>query len=96
MFIIKGTYPTMYGEMKTMQACMVGNNSNCEESWDVMVKNCYAYNVVRLEPLEKCARYCMGKHILFLIKQFCNKRISIGTYSVFLLITTNSIKRTKL
>ena len=50
-----------YDENTTMTACMVGSNSDCEESWNVTVKYCYDYNIVYLQPFHKCGRYCLGK-----------------------------------
>ena len=56
-----GTYPTEYGETAVMKACKVGNDSNCEQSWDVYVMHCHGYNTFYLKsPFEGCGRYCTG------------------------------------
>ena len=51
----------MYGENKTMTACMVGTSLDCEESWSVNVMFCYGYYVAYLKPVSRCGRYCIGK-----------------------------------
>ncbi|CAC5372516.1 unnamed protein product [Mytilus coruscus] len=56
---LNGSYPTAYGEYRTLKACRVGTISNCKDSWDVTVVNCMSYNVAYLEPVSSCGRYCM-------------------------------------
>ncbi|CAG2222323.1 OCTN [Mytilus edulis] len=56
---LEGKYPTTYGETKTMKACMVSNNTNCENKGNVTVMNCYSYNVAYLTSLNGCGRICM-------------------------------------
>ena len=50
----------MYGESTTMTACMVGNDTDCKESWPVTVMHCYGYNIAYLTQIGSCGRYCMG------------------------------------
>lgn len=50
-----------YGESTIMGACMVGNDTQCKESWEVTAINCGDYNIVYLGPTVNCGRYCMGK-----------------------------------
>jgi hypothetical protein len=59
--LIIGSYPMSYGESSIMGACMVGNDTQCKESWEVNAINCGDYNIVYLEPTVNCGRYCMGK-----------------------------------
>ncbi|XP_063404491.1 uncharacterized protein LOC134687958 [Mytilus trossulus] len=56
---LNGTYPVNINENHTMLACKVGNSSNCEDSWNVTVQNCLTFNVIYLEPVWSCGRYCM-------------------------------------
>ncbi|XP_076077826.1 uncharacterized protein LOC143048184 isoform X4 [Mytilus galloprovincialis] len=55
---LEGTYPSIYGETKTMKACMVSNNTNCENKGNVTVMNCYSFNVAYLTPFNGCGRIC--------------------------------------
>ncbi|XP_076079286.1 uncharacterized protein LOC143049568 [Mytilus galloprovincialis] len=59
---LDGLYPTTYGEMATLTACVVGNETECQHSWNVTVMHCDEYNVAYLKPyyyMTNCGRYCM-------------------------------------
>ncbi|CAC5380865.1 unnamed protein product [Mytilus coruscus] len=61
-----GAYPTAYGEISTLTACLVENDTDCHRSWNVSVMHCDSYNVAYLRPPPYdinygCGRYCMGK-----------------------------------
>lgn len=62
-----GLYPTTYGGMASLTACVVGNDTDCENSWNVTVMHCDGYNVAHLKPtyydMNSCAKYCMGEEI---------------------------------
>ena len=61
-YLSVGSYPTEYGETAVMKACKMGNDSNCEQSWDVYVMNCHGYNTFYLNSyFSGCGRYCTGK-----------------------------------
>lgn len=63
---LSGLYPTTYGEMATLTACVVGNETECQHSWNVTVMQCDGYNVAHLKPayyMMNCGRYCMGEHV---------------------------------
>ncbi|VDI75282.1 Hypothetical predicted protein [Mytilus galloprovincialis] len=59
-----GVYPTTYGEISTLTACLVVNDTDCHRSWNVSVMHCDSYNVAYLKPPPYdvnygCGRYCM-------------------------------------
>lgn len=61
---------------------MVGNDTDCENSWNVTVMHCDGYNVAKLKPTynetNRCAKYCIGEQMTVntvLIKSKCVKRI---------------------
>ncbi|VDI28389.1 Hypothetical predicted protein, partial [Mytilus galloprovincialis] len=59
---LDGTYPTTYGEISSLTACMVGNDTECGNSWNVSVMHCDGYNVAHLKSayyMTDCGRYCM-------------------------------------
>ncbi|XP_063404512.1 uncharacterized protein LOC134687976 [Mytilus trossulus] len=59
---LDGMYPTTYGEIASMTACMVGNETECGNSWNVSVMHCDGYNVAHLKPtyfMTSCSRYCI-------------------------------------
>ncbi|VDI28062.1 Hypothetical predicted protein [Mytilus galloprovincialis] len=60
---LNGLYPTIYGGMASLTACVVGNDTDCENSWNVTVIHCDGYNVAKLKPtyneINRCAKYCM-------------------------------------
>ena len=44
---------------------MVGNDTNCNETWSVPVMNCGDYNVAQLRFLdyyEPCGKYCTSEY----------------------------------
>ena len=43
-----------------MTACMVGNDTQCIETWNLTAVNCGEYNIVYLDHTEHCGRYCSG------------------------------------
>jgi len=55
-----GSYPSYDGEYVTMKACIVGYYDNCVDSWNVTVTRCRGFNLVYLEPVPYCGRFCMG------------------------------------
>jgi hypothetical protein len=44
----------MLYEQTMMKAGMVGNTTDCDESWDVMVMHCYGLIIAYLSPVEHC------------------------------------------
>ncbi|CAG2191817.1 unnamed protein product [Mytilus edulis] len=59
---LDGIYPTTYGEISSLTACVVGNDTECGNSWNVSVMHCDGYNVAHLKPeyyMTGCGRYCM-------------------------------------
>ncbi|XP_071133613.1 uncharacterized protein [Mytilus edulis] len=59
-----GQYPTSYAEVLTVTACVVGNDTDCEHSWNVSVMHCEKYNVAyygspQYYTNSGCGRYCM-------------------------------------
>ncbi|XP_076077907.1 uncharacterized protein LOC143048236 [Mytilus galloprovincialis] len=60
---LNGLYPTTYGGMASLTACVVGNDTDCKNSWNVTVMHCDGYNVAKLKPtyydMNSCAKYCM-------------------------------------
>lgn len=65
-YFISGTYPTTYGEISSLTACVVGNDTECGNSWNVSVMHCDGYNVAHLKSayyMTDCGRYCMGEDV---------------------------------
>ena len=58
--MVLGSYPTDNYENGTMTACVVSLGNDCLYSWDVPVMRCEDFNLVYLEPVPHCGRYCMG------------------------------------
>lgn len=49
------------GETKTLTACEVGFSNTCEKTYSIEVKNCTAFLVYKLKPLDVCSSaYCFG------------------------------------
>lgn len=61
--------------MASLTACMVGNDTECGNSWNVFVMHCDGYNVARLKPeynMTNCGRYCTGEQVSFLLTTLYN------------------------
>jgi len=63
-----------------MTACMVGNDTQCIETWNVTAVNCGEYNIVYLDHTEHCGRYCSG---MYMYSETCLNRTSMNPAFVF-------------
>ena len=62
-----------------MKACMAGNDSSCESSWDVYVMKCNDSSVAYLpNNMNECGRYCMGR-----LKAFSENKNFLDSFSIF-------------
>ncbi|XP_071174260.1 von Willebrand factor D and EGF domain-containing protein-like [Mytilus edulis] len=59
-FWLNGTLPTFKDGNMTVEACMQTNQSICEESVYIMIRNCDGYNVYYLRPTPAYSAYCFG------------------------------------
>lgn len=56
------------GVTQNLTACGVGFSNNCEKPFSIEVKNCTAFLVYKLKPLDSCnSAYCFGT-IIFISK----------------------------
>ena len=58
--LLLGSYPAAENETTIMTACIVSDDSDCWYSWNVTAMRCQSFNLVYLEPIEHCGRFCMG------------------------------------
>ncbi|XP_063440468.1 uncharacterized protein LOC134721412 [Mytilus trossulus] len=59
-FWLNGTLPTFKDGNMTVQVCMQTSQNICEESVNIMIRNCDGYNVYYLLPTPANSAYCFG------------------------------------
>ncbi|CAC5375043.1 unnamed protein product [Mytilus coruscus] len=59
-FWLNGTLPNFVDGNMTIEACMQTNQSVCEESVYIVIRNCDGYNVYYLRPTPANSSYCFG------------------------------------
>ncbi|XP_071151940.1 von Willebrand factor D and EGF domain-containing protein-like, partial [Mytilus edulis] len=57
---LNGTLPTFVDGNMTAIACMQTNNSVCEQSYNIVIRNCDGYYVYHLPPSTSNSSYCFG------------------------------------
>lgn len=63
--VIVGTLPEFSDGNITVEACMQTNLSVCEESVNIVIRNCEGYFVYYLRPTPPNLSYCFGNVFVF-------------------------------
>lgn len=64
-YVIVGTLPAFSDGNMTVEACMQTNQSVCEESVNIVIRNCEGYFVYYLRPTPANSSYCFGNVFVF-------------------------------